>query len=187
MGGDPQQNRVLLCLACFDPRPRMGGDPQWRQSFQRCQRFDPRPRMGGDQRDLVRAVSEHVSIHAPAWGATCPTTCCAPPSMFRSTPPHGGRRPPRRLLRRRPGFDPRPRMGGDIWMGLYGPDAWVSIHAPAWGATSWREDEAMTEQVSIHAPAWGATSRFALQGHLLLFRSTPPHGGRRCACCDPMT
>ena len=34
----------------------------------------------------------------------------------------------------------------------------VSIHAPAWGATSpWGKDYFTTASVSIHAPAWGAT------------------------------
>jgi len=33
----------------------------------------------------------------------------------------------------------------------------VSIHAPAWGATSSDPAEAFKLGVSIHAPAWGAT------------------------------
>ncbi len=33
----------------------------------------------------------------------------------------------------------------------------VSIHAPAWGATSKRHASATAGGVSIHAPAWGAT------------------------------
>ena len=33
----------------------------------------------------------------------------------------------------------------------------VSIHAPAWGATSLNNLTLMLRRVSIHAPAWGAT------------------------------
>ncbi len=33
----------------------------------------------------------------------------------------------------------------------------VSIHAPAWGATSWQTIGNCKAKVSIHAPAWGAT------------------------------
>ncbi len=33
----------------------------------------------------------------------------------------------------------------------------VSIHAPAWGATSWTGEAEVWWDVSIHAPAWGAT------------------------------
>ena len=35
----------------------------------------------------------------------------------------------------------------------------VSIHAPAWGATSHYEKDFKGARVSIHAPAWGATIR----------------------------
>jgi hypothetical protein len=34
----------------------------------------------------------------------------------------------------------------------------VSIHAPAWGATGARSRRKIRWLVSIHAPAWGATS-----------------------------
>ena len=77
----------------------------------------------------------------------------------------------------------------------------VSIHAPAWGATSDELDDAVQEAVSIHAPAWGATGRsglarrlrrrfdprarmgrdFSIAGlraGLAGFRSTRPHGAR---------
>ena len=33
----------------------------------------------------------------------------------------------------------------------------VSIHAPAWGATSLLYNFSLVHFVSIHAPAWGAT------------------------------
>ena len=33
------------------------------------------------------------------------------------------------------GFNPRPRMGGDLVMLMFGMVRDVSIHAPAWGAT----------------------------------------------------
>ena len=34
----------------------------------------------------------------------------------------------------------------------------VSIHAPAWGATSFNPEDGAFVAVSIHAPAWGATT-----------------------------
>jgi len=102
--------------------------------------------------------------------------------MFQSTPPRGGRRPaaavnlPIRLV--------------------------VSIHAPAWGATSIKEchllgyafqstpprggrrwgleGELGAGGVSIHAPAWGATARNVQNlTKDTMFQSTPPRGGRR--------
>ena len=42
-------------------------------------------------------------------------------------------------------------------------EAEVSIHAPAWGATSTDDDRAgMFSWVSIHAPAWGATDTWMM-------------------------
>ena len=50
----------------------------------------------------------------------------------------------------------------------------VSIHAPAWGATA-RGRQQQVRTVSIHAPAWGATSTMQ---RACRFQSTPPRGGR---------
>ena len=41
---------------------------------------------------------------------------------------------------------------------LEDPQGDVSIHAPAWGATSGNRTGSGALRVSIHAPAWGATS-----------------------------
>ena len=55
--------------------------------------------------------------------------------MFQSTRPHGAR---------------------PVDQVIY-PVGEVSIHAPAWGATSVRRHLIADRRVSIHAPAWGAT------------------------------
>ena len=65
-------------------------------------------------------VLAHVSIHAPAWGATTG---------------HDLQRDPKTAI---PGFNPRPRVGGDLDILLDQVKSRllaVSIHAPAWGAT----------------------------------------------------
>ena len=54
----------------------------------------------------------------------------------------------------------------------------VSIHAPTWGATKAREEEARRERVSIHAPTWGATNGIEFGYFNDEFQSTPPRGGR---------
>ena len=57
-------------------------------------------------------------------------------------------------------FNPRSRVGSDV---MDGQEIWsfiVSIHAPAWGATTWPLDLDGFSGVSIHAPAWGATLVF---------------------------
>ena len=55
----------------------------------------------------------------------------------------------------------------------------VSIHAPAWGATSSGNVEQITIEVSIHAPAWGATRALAITlSSRAEFQSTRPRGAR---------
>ena len=55
---------------------------------------------------------------------------------------------------------------------------YVSIHAPAWGATMQSITPAVTYAVSIHAPAWGATKYYLWICRFVLFQSTLPHGER---------
>jgi len=144
----------------FNPRPRMGGDAE-DQGLQAGQgQFQSTPPHGGRPfMGIPAACRLGVSIHAPAWGAT-----------FGGTFWRTGKRC----------FNPRPRMGGDLWRNLLEDRQTlfqstpphggrqergaalifveqVSIHAPAWGATEalWRMG--LTGMVSIHAPAWGAT------------------------------
>ena len=60
-GGRPSAG---LCFfygeLCFNPRPRTGGDRSSRRSYYNPDRFQSTPPHGG----------RHVSIHAPARGAT---------------------------------------------------------------------------------------------------------------------
>ena len=83
----------------------------------------------------------------------------------------------------------------------------VSIHAPAWGATSavaghtassrcfnprtrvgcdvpMEEALEVARKVSIHAPAWGATSLSSFDGCAIRFQSTHPRGVR-LHCSEP--
>ena len=141
-----------------------------------------RPRGARRFVDIQNTNIAIVSIHAPAWGATC-GLCQAPATWAGFNPRarvgrdacNGARRPGSRR------FNPRARVGRDPVfesffafrvVSIHAP-AWgatlrcfilsarviVSIHAPAWGATSSRADLHWQAPVSIHAPAWGATPR----------------------------
>ena len=102
-------------IACFNPRPRMGGDyfnpvvEDWTEVSIHA------PAWGATLVETKQQNSMLVSIHAPAWGATDHDILCKILQRFQSTPPHGGR-----LLGTEvagvdgTGFNPRPRMGGDI-------------------------------------------------------------------------
>ena len=75
-------------------------------------------------------------------------------------------------------FNPRARAGRDQVFDDSGDIVFVSIHAPAQGATPNAPDEPANQEVSIHAPAQGATQlcRYGRHGHM--FQSTRPRRAR---------
>ena len=114
VGGDAVGSLLLLAASSFNPRPRVGGDLPERVLPTSVKRFNPRPRVGGDPELHRRNLQDHVSIHAPVWGATRPglnlsagdsVSIHAPVwgatlstsnnsvarMLFQSTPPCGGR------------------------------------------------------------------------------------------------
>ena len=155
---------VILAFTCgFNPRTRVGCDEASRCQGRRTASFNPRTRVGCD----------HRCRPCPPWG-----------QKFQSTHPRGVRRMswrPCSVLRQR--FNPRTRVGCDgLVFDSLKVSVSVSIHAPAWGATSGfylschlpkgfnprtrvgcdgfaAVGRAHGAQVSIHAPAWGATRR----------------------------
>ncbi|RZB30652.1 MAG: hypothetical protein SRB1_02932 [Desulfobacteraceae bacterium Eth-SRB1] len=162
--------------------------------------------MGGDRPQYRSDLHTRVSIHAPAWGATVNGFCflaglyefqSTPPHggrptratldtlfsvRFQSTPPHGGRHTIAIIVLISIGFNPRPRMGGDMIKRLRSRQSIVSIHAPAWGATLGVGGHFSTMSVSIHAPAWGATASTSMLifNCGLRFNPRPRMGGDIC-------
>ena len=114
--------------------------------------------MGRDLFNRAQYGALLISIHAPAWGATCP-------------------RRRARALRRISIHAPAWGATKTTWTRYVGSQ--ISIHAPAWGATLYflvggygssfqstrprgaRHNHplrrAARHRISIHAPAWGAT------------------------------
>ena len=127
-------------------------------------------------------MRQTVSIHAPAWGATCCRSRCAAQcwasfnprtrvgcdlenaglirtyEVFQSTHPRGVRHPPPQGTRHPHAVSIHAPAWGATWKHSrpYRTRP-VSIHAPAWGATSFKREFHRSFSVSIHAPAWGAT------------------------------
>jgi len=125
-------------------------------------------------------VGHRVSIHAPAWGATAV-------EAFEAADV--------------PGFNPRPRVGGDLSGVLVTPQTalfqstpprggrraavlvasgigWVSIHAPAWGATPSRRSRCAGGMFQSTPPRGGRRVPFVVRPTAGRFQSTPPRGGR---------
>ena len=101
-----------------------------------------------------------VSIHAPAWGATISIiTAIHSRAIFQSTHPRGVRPSTSARSDWSPDhFNPRTRVGCDR-------------HALG--------GKLHVVNISIHAPAWGATTAKSISNHLLTtFQSTHPRGVR---------
>ena len=169
---------------CFNPRTRVGCDPRTCPAGASKVRFQStHPRGVRHLLEVQRLLFAVVSIHAPAWGATLRPTAgpTSPRSFnprtrvgcdrhqhpplwplprFQSTHPRGVRRIRSNGSAWHPSsFNPRTRVGCDrVGQCHHALTEKVSIHAPAWGATSTDDDLAgRLSWVSIHAPAWGAT------------------------------
>ena len=100
----------------------------------------------------------HISIHAPAWGATKLGEVANATEQFQSTLPRGERRQSIPHHAVRDYFNPRSRVGSD------GGQA---------------QPPCRTHVISIHAPAWGATlTNAVLVLKFWRFQSTLPRGER---------
>ena len=132
-------------------RPQRG-----QQASQRCY-FNPRSRVGSDRGPKQSKVTEAISIHAPAWGATADKRTMETKLIISIHAPAWGATP----------LDEPPLKFKHI-----------SIHAPAWGATCAEGRTIHRRNISIHAPAWGATVSARASNARLPFQSTLPRGER---------
>ena len=158
MGCD--HNRWIM--ACheyyFNPRTRMGCDSARGSPSDWPVDFNPRTRMGCDFLWLRPTFDGPISIHAPAWGATIQRKNFFVRRQISIHAPAWGAtiRTCRKSITRWH-FNPRTRMGCDVYDGEPNEIAEISIHAPAWGATRPFRLCQNSFRISIHAPAWGAT------------------------------
>ncbi len=123
----------------FNPRSRMGSDPCSSSDRPTSRRFNPRSRMGSDLRVSISARSglgfnPRSRMGSDQYGAAGKYK----DALFQSTLPHGERHRTRGRRERDARFNPRSRMGSDRRLCRRDRPNRVSIHAPAWGATSTR-------------------------------------------------
>ena len=192
----------------FNPRSREGSDILGAASSGLQNNFNPRSREGSDAKLAVSySRSDSISIHAPARGATAeihgrgyhlrhfnPRSREGSDhirSLFRILYKNFNPRSregsdyngaPRRSFRTH--FNPRSREGSD---GHTADDskrpAWISIHAPARGATGADRQVLSLLGISIHAPARGATIIITFRKASMQFQSTLPRGERLLWAC----
>ena len=107
-----------------------------------------------------RRRQRNISIHAPAWGATSWATISDPRYQY---------------------FNPRSRVGSDHYILLEIPSRYHFNPRSRVGSDAIPvPDFVQKEWISIHAPAWGATRRGRLTWWCLIFQSTLPRGERPC-------
>ena len=141
--------------------------------------FNPRSRMGSDGERFKNLYDYAISIHAPAWGATKTTRAGIRAIQFQSTLPHGER--PANAFALSPTClfqSTLPHGERQQLLPRLIQLANISIHAPAWGATTERRWICSMRNISIHAPAWGATQSILHLSLIDQFQSTLPHGER---------
>ena len=127
----------LIIISYFNPRSRKGSDVSCTSPFARDGDFNPRSRKGSDYGGYLRIRRNQG---------------------FQSTLPQGER--PAVNHRGHPhniDFNPRSRKGSDSIQKVLRCLLYISIHAPARGATHDGGRIVPEVMISIHAPARGAT------------------------------
>ena len=111
---------------------------------------------------IAKAVADYygyISIHAPARGATPDGKRFSGRARYFNPRSRKGSDPKSPTYGAMClDFNPRSRKGSDLAKSESGSQIWISIHAPARGATGeYLEIYAAVDMISIHAPARGAT------------------------------
>ena len=158
MGCDFDKIRNRVNMVSFNPRTRMGCDCFRRYLILNQGGFNPRTRMGCDFVYLPAYFARRFQSTHPHGVRPVKALIYHTSSMFQSTHPHG--------VRHRSGS-----MNPDCKM-------FQSTH-PHGVRLFLHNSFKMLPYVSIHAPAWGATVAATMLRTLAMFQSTHPHGVRQ--------
>ncbi len=133
------------------------------------------------QRNHPLTPEQSISIHAPAWGATLTSPAPAKPSTdFNPRTRMGCDKTRNRSKAEIQYFNPRTRMGCDYYdkyYTLYTFD--ISIHAPAWGATTSTQTASAGFEFQSTHPHGVRLLAYHAEPSASAFQSTHPHGVRR--------
>ena len=166
MGSDASPRRACQCRSISIHAPAWGATGRLRQIPPIVDISIHAPAWGATTTSQATISDQRISIHAPAWGATLREF-----EVFLPTRD----------------FNPRSRMGSDIYRCERANGQRISIHAPAWGATVCLASSSNgvegfqstlphgerlgsgvagggDDLISIHAPAWGATASNTISG-----------------------
>ena len=136
MGSDRRCVAGIVTIQSFKSRSRMGSDCSNADPVAVSCSFNSRSRMGSDNIALTPGPQGEFQFTLPHGERPETPAGCDVWTAFQFTLPHGERRDPPSSAYRRDCFNSRSRMGSDWSVGPPRPSGRVSIHAPAWGATS---------------------------------------------------
>ena len=202
-GATPPVFRFRESLDGFQFSPLREGRPRSGSSPQRRPYFNSRPCERGDASQAPRFHQAAISILAPARGATDSTAIRWYIQAFQFSPLREGRLHPSTYKIAKSHFNSRPCERGDHLLTEYNADTglfqfsplregrptqyvlrsasqFISILAPARGATIPPEDLVFGTVISILAPARGATQHARTTPPAKLFQFSPLREGRRC-------
>ena len=197
IGKSTYQKIIFQFSPLREGRPRSGSSPQRRPYF------NSRPCERGDASQAPRFHQAAISILAPARGATDSTAIRWYIQAFQFSPLREGRLHPSTYKIAKSHFNSRPCERGDHLLTEYNADTglfqfsplregrptqyvlrsasqFISILAPARGATIPPEDLVFGTVISILAPARGATQHARTTPPAKLFQFSPLREGRRC-------
>ena len=137
-----------------------------------------RPRGARRGRNLENLQNNAVSIHAPARGATVAPRHAQRGFKFQSTRPRGARRVWRVPETSVGSFNPRAREGRDDMKFQREGALYVSIHAPARGATSLKGDIMPPKKFQSTRPRGARPQKLRTVYFVGEFQSTRPRGAR---------
>ena len=141
----------------FNPRSHEGSDTTDWTSWSRKQISIRAPTRGATDEAVEEANRRRISIRAPTRGATVRLGEILGTVEFQSALPRGERRTDQRYGCPHADFNPRSHEGSDLQKVNLCPADYISIRAPAWGATNFHAVIRDIRNISIRAPAWGAT------------------------------
>ena len=143
----------------FNPRAHTGRDELFIRFRPFCHGdFNPRAHTGRDMSQGPGIHRTHISIHAPAWGATSPT-----PETFNFAG----------ISIHAPAWGAT----GSVQVACAVID--ISIHAPAWGATRTRKRAQQQSRFQSTRPRGARPPPTNWIASPFLFQSTRPRGARR--------
>ena len=123
----------------FNPRSREGSDNQKAVQEPQHTNFNPRSREGSDGIFCCSIRLSSISIHAPARGATYAYSHGDERTYFNPRSREGSDHTLCRSAYYLSYFNPRSREGSDFIFEPVSREAYISIHAPARGATVLRK------------------------------------------------